>query len=187
MLGTPGLFNAYRAGNVTLANACGAGIADDKAVYPYVPAMIKFYLGQEPILKNVPTYRCADRDDFGYVIDHLHELVVKETHGSGGYGMLVGPHATNAERAVFAEKLKANPEHYIAQPTLALSTCPTYVESGVAPRHVDLRPFVLYGKEVRIVPGGLDARRDARRLARGQFQPRRRHQGHLGAGTLKRC
>ncbi len=155
MLGTPGLFNAYRAGNVTLANACGAGIADDKAVYPYVPAMIKFYLGQEPILKNVPTYRCADRDDFGYVIDHLHELVVKETHGSGGYGMLVGPHATNAERAVFAEKLKANPEHYIAQPTLALSTCPTYVESGVAPRHVDLRPFVLYGKEVRIVPGGL--------------------------------
>ena len=155
MLGTPGLFNAYRAGNVTLANACGAGIADDKSVYPYVPAMIRFYLGQEPILKNVPTYRCADRDDFGYVIDHLHELVVKETHGSGGYGMLVGPHATNAERAVFAEKLKANPDHYIAQPTLALSTCPTYIESGVAPRHVDLRPFVLYGKEVRIVPGGL--------------------------------
>ncbi len=155
MLGTPGLFNAYRAGNVTLANACGTGIADDKSVYPYVPKMIEFYLGQKPILKNVPTYRCADRDDLGYVLDHLHELVVKETHGSGGYGMLVGPHATNAERAVFAGKLRANPEGYIAQPTLALSTCPTFVESGVAPRHVDLRPFVLYGKEVRIVPGGL--------------------------------
>jgi uncharacterized circularly permuted ATP-grasp superfamily protein len=155
MLGTPGLFNAYRAGNVTLANACGAGIADDKSVYPYVPAMIKFYLGEAPILKNVPTYRCSDRDEFGYVLDHLHELVVKETHGSGGYGMLVGPHATQAQRAVFAEKLKANPEGYIAQPTLALSTCPSYVESGVAPRHVDLRPFVLHGTEVRIVPGGL--------------------------------
>ncbi|HEX4112296.1 MAG TPA: circularly permuted type 2 ATP-grasp protein [Stellaceae bacterium] len=155
MLGTPGLFNAYRAGNVTLANACGAGIADDKSVYPYVPAMIKFYLGETPILKNVPTYRCSDRDEFGYVLDHLHELVVKETHSSGGYGMLVGPHATQAQRAVFAEKLKADPGGYIAQPTLALSTCPSYVESGVAPRHVDLRPFVLYGKEVRIVPGGL--------------------------------
>jgi len=155
VLGTPGLFNAYRAGNVTLANACGAGIADDKAVYPYVPAMIKFYLGEEPILRNVPTYRCSDRDDLGYVLDHLQELVVKETHGSGGYGMLVGPHATNAERAVFCEKLKAHPDAYIAQPTLALSTCPTCVEAGIAPRHVDLRPFVLYGKEMRIVPGGL--------------------------------
>jgi uncharacterized circularly permuted ATP-grasp superfamily protein len=155
MLGTPGLFNAYRAGNVTLANAVGAGIADDKGVYPYVPAMIQFYLAEEPILKNVPTYRCSDRDELGYVLDHLAELVVKETHGSGGYGMLVGPHATTAERAVFAEKLKARPENYIAQPTLALSTCPTYVEQGIAPRHVDLRPFVLYGKEVRIVPGGL--------------------------------
>ena len=155
MLGTPGLFNAYRAGNVTLANAAGAGIADDKAVYPYVPAMIKFYLGQEPILKNVPTYRCSDRAELGYVLDHLDELVVKETHGSGGYGMLVGPHATKAERADFADRLRARPDHYIAQPTLALSTCPTYVESGIAPRHVDLRPFVLFGKEVRIVPGGL--------------------------------
>ena len=155
LLGTPGLFDAYRAGNVTLANACGAGIADDKAIYPYVPAMIKFYLGEEPILRNVPTYRCSDRDDLGYVIDHLHELVVKETHGSGGYGMLIGPHATTSERAVFGQKLKAHPEAYIAQPTLALSTCPTCVEAGVAPRHVDLRPFVLYGKEMRIVPGGL--------------------------------
>jgi uncharacterized circularly permuted ATP-grasp superfamily protein len=155
VLGTPGLFNAYRAGNLTLANACGVGIADDKSVYPYVPKMIEFYLGEKPILKNVPTYRCSDRDDLGYVLDHLDDLVVKETHGSGGYGMLVGPHATKAERMVFAQKLKARPDIYIAQPTLALSTCPTYVDSGIAPRHVDLRPFVLYGKEVRIVPGGL--------------------------------
>jgi uncharacterized circularly permuted ATP-grasp superfamily protein len=155
MLGAPGLFNAYRAGNVTLANACGAGVADDKSVYPYVPAMIEFYLGEQPILKNVPTWRCAEPDDCGYVLDNLEHLVVKETHGSGGYGMLVGPHATRAERAAFAEKLKAHPDGYIAQPTLALSTCPTYVESGVAPRHVDLRPFVLSGKQVRIVPGGL--------------------------------
>ena len=155
MLGTPGLFNAYRAGNVTLANAVGTGIADDKSIYPFVPAMIRFYLGEEPILKNVPTYRCGDRSELGYVLDHLAELVVKETHGSGGYGMLVGPHATVAERAAFADKLRARPDNYIAQPTLALSTCPTFVESGVAPRHVDLRPFVLLGEAVRIVPGGL--------------------------------
>jgi uncharacterized circularly permuted ATP-grasp superfamily protein len=156
MLGTPGLFNAYRAGNVTLANAVGAGIADDKSVYTFVPAMVRFYLGEEPILKNVPTYRCGDRADLGYVLDHLAELVVKETHGSGGYGMLVGPQATQAERAAFADKLRADPDHYIAQPTLALSTCPSYVDSGVAPRHVDLRLFVLYGAAgVHIVPGGL--------------------------------
>jgi len=155
LLGTPGLFNAYRAGNVTLANAPGAGIADDKAVYPYVPAMIRFYLGEEPILPNVPTYRCTDDKDLPYVLDHLEELVVKETRGSGGYGMLVGPHATRSECDAFRAKLKARPQDYIAQPTLALSTCPTFVENGVAPRHVDLRPFVLSGKEVRIVPGGL--------------------------------
>jgi uncharacterized circularly permuted ATP-grasp superfamily protein len=155
MLGTPGLFNAYRAGNVTLANAAGTGIADDKSVYPFVPAMIRFYLGEEPILKNVPTFRCAERGDLGYVLDHLDELVVKETHGSGGYGMLVGPHATRAECATFADKLRAQPHHYIAQPTLALSTCPTFVENGIAPRHVDLRPFVLFGEQVRVVPGGL--------------------------------
>jgi uncharacterized circularly permuted ATP-grasp superfamily protein len=155
MLGTPGLFNAYRAGNVTLANAVGTGMADDKSVYPFVPEMIRFYLGEEPILKNVPTWRCGDREDLGYVLDHLAELVVKEKHGSGGYGMLVGPHATTAERAAFAEKLRAHPDDYIAQPTLALSTCPTFVENGIAPRHVDLRPFVLYGEEIRIVPGGL--------------------------------
>ncbi len=155
VLGTPGLFNAYRAGNVTLANAPGAGIADDKSVYPFVPAMIRFYLGEQPILKNVPTWRCGERRDLGYVLDHLPELVVKEARGSGGYGMLVGPHATKAECAAFAEKLRTNPENYVAQPTLALSTCPTFVTSGVAPRHVDLRPFVLYGEEVRIIPGGL--------------------------------
>jgi uncharacterized circularly permuted ATP-grasp superfamily protein len=155
LLGTPGLFSAYRAGNVTLANAVGAGIADDKAIYPFVPAMIRFYLGEEPILSNVPTYRCSEAQDLGYVLDHLHELVVKETRGSGGYGMLVGPHATRAEREAFALKLKARPQDYIAQPTLALSTCPTFVETGIAPRHVDLRPFVLAGRDIRIVPGGL--------------------------------
>ncbi len=154
-LGVPGLFNAYRAGNLALANAVGAGIADDKAIYPFVPEMIRFYLGEEPVLKNVPTYRCSEPDDLSYVMDNLDELVVKVAHGSGGYGMLVGPHASKAERAAFAQKLLAHPGDYIAQPTLALSTCPTYVENGVAPRHVDLRPFVLYGKEIRIVPGGL--------------------------------
>jgi uncharacterized circularly permuted ATP-grasp superfamily protein len=154
-LGCPGLFSAYRAGNVTLANAVGAGIADDKAIYPYVPEMIRFYLGETPILNNVPTYSCGVASDLGYVLDHLGELVVKETHGSGGYGMLVGPQASRAEREAFAEKLKARPHEYIAQPTLALSTCPTFVASGIAPRHVDLRPFVLTGKEIRIVPGGL--------------------------------
>jgi uncharacterized circularly permuted ATP-grasp superfamily protein len=155
LVGTPGLFNAYRVGNVTLANAVGAGIADDKAVYPHVPAMIRFYLGEEPILSNVPTYSCTDAKDLSYVLDHLGELVVKEARGAGGYGMLVGPHATKAERESFRLKLKANPNNYIAQPTLALSTCPTFVENGIAPRHVDLRPFVLCGKEIRIVPGGL--------------------------------
>ncbi|HXQ50089.1 MAG TPA: circularly permuted type 2 ATP-grasp protein [Stellaceae bacterium] len=155
MLGCAGLFEAYRAGNVTLANAIGAGIADDKAVYPYVPEMIRFYLGEEPILSNVPTYSCGRADDLAYVLDRLDELVVKETHGSGGYGMLVGPQASRAEIDAFATKLRARPGDYIAQPTLALSTCPTYVASGVAPRHVDLRPFVLRGREIRIVPGGL--------------------------------
>ncbi len=154
-LGVPGLMAAYRSGNVTLANAVGAGIADDKAVYTYVPEMIRFFLGEEPILKNVPTWRCSEADERAYVLDRLHELVVKDVHGSGGYGMLVGPHATRAECAAFAEKIRATPERYIAQPTLSLSTCPTFVESGVAPRHVDLRPFVLAGRDIRIVPGGL--------------------------------
>jgi uncharacterized circularly permuted ATP-grasp superfamily protein len=155
LLGTPGLFNAYRAGNVTLANAVGAGIADDKSVYRYVPEMIRFYLGEEPILRNVPTFCCWRADDLAYVLDHLHELVVKETRGSGGYGMLIGPQASAAEREAFAQKIRARPGNYIAQPTLALSTCPTFVESGVAPRHLDLRPFVLSGKDIHIVPGGL--------------------------------
>jgi uncharacterized circularly permuted ATP-grasp superfamily protein len=155
LVGTPGLMNAYRAGNVTLANAVGTGVADDKAIYPYVPAMIRFFLGEEPILKNVPTYTCAHAPDLAFVLDHLEELVVKEARGSGGYGMLIGPAAAAAERAAFAEKLKARPADYIAQPTLALSTSPTFVEAGIAPRHVDLRPFVLTGREIRIVPGGL--------------------------------
>ena len=155
-LGVPGLFAAYAAGNVTLANAIGTGAADDKVIYSYIPDLIRFYLGEEPILKNVPTWRCREPEALSYVLDHLHELVVKETHGSGGYGMLVGPHATKADIEMFRERVKANPTGYIAQPTLSLSTCPTFVESGIAPRHVDLRPFVLTRADgVRIVPGGL--------------------------------
>ena len=155
-LGVPGLMSAYQAGNVTLANAVGTGIADDKAVYSYMPAIVKFYLGEEPILKNVPTWLCRDAEHLSYVLDHLEEIVVKEVHGSGGYGMLIGPMADKATIAVFRAKLKSNPTNFIAQPTLALSTCPTCVEEGVAPRHVDLRPFVLTGRDrIRIVPGGL--------------------------------
>jgi uncharacterized circularly permuted ATP-grasp superfamily protein len=155
MLGVRGLMDAYRAGNVALANAPGGGIADDKAVYPYVPEMVRFYLGEEPILANVPTYLCERPDDCAYVLEHLHELVVKLTKGSGGYGMLVGPHSSAEQRAEFAARIRANPADYIAQPTLALSTVPTFTGSGTAPRHVDLRPFVLSGAETRIVPGGL--------------------------------
>ncbi len=154
-LGCPGLLRAYRAGNVTLSNAIGTGVADDKSIYPYVPKMIEFYLGEKPILNNVPTYLCREKDDFKYVLDHLGELVVKEVHGAGGYGMLVGPASTKQEIADFREHLLANPSNYIAQPTLSLSTCPTFVDSGIAPRHIDLRPFVLSGKEVQMVPGGL--------------------------------
>ncbi len=154
-LGVAGLLRAYRAGNVTLANAFGTGIADDKSIYPYVPKMIEFYLGEKPILQNVPTHVCREKDDLKYVLDHLPELVVKEVHGAGGYGMLVGPAATKAEIEEFRQVLLSNPSNYIAQPTLSLSTCPTYVESGIAPRHIDLRPFVLSGKTVQMVPGGL--------------------------------
>ena len=154
-LGCAGLLGAYRAGNVTVSNAIGTGVADDKSIYPYVPQMIEFYLGEKPILNNVPTYMCRKADDLKYVLDHLGELVVKEVHGAGGYGMLVGPAATSAEIEDFRRALLANPSGYIAQPTLSLSTCPTYVESGIAPRHIDLRPFVLSGKEVQMVPGGL--------------------------------
>ena len=151
----PGLMAAYKAGNVTLANAPGGGIADDKSIYPYVPDMIEFYLGEKPILANVPTYKCRDPADLAYTLAHIHELVVKEVHGAGGYGMLIGPTASQAEREDFRLRILAAPEKYIAQPTLALSTCPTFVEQGVAPRHIDLRPFVLSGKEITIVPGGL--------------------------------
>jgi uncharacterized circularly permuted ATP-grasp superfamily protein len=154
-LGVAGLLRAYRAGNVTLANAFGTGIADDKSIYPYVPKMIEFYLGEKPILQNVPTHVCRDKDDLKYTLDNLADLVVKEVHGAGGYGMLVGPASTKAEIEDFRKALLANPSNYIAQPTLSLSTCPTFVESGVAPRHIDLRPFVLSGKTVQMVPGGL--------------------------------
>ena len=155
VLGVPGLFDLYRAGRVTIVNAPGAGIADDKAIYSYIPEIIKFYTGNAPILQNVPTYNCRNKDDLGYVLDNLAKLVVKEVHGSGGYGMLVGPAASREEIAAFRAKLEAQPENYIGQPTLALSTCPTLVETGVAPRHLDLRPFVLYGDRVRLASGGL--------------------------------
>ena len=155
MLGVPGLFGAYRAGNVSLANAVGTGVADDKSTYPFVPAMIRFYLKEEPILANVPTWQCRDAKDLAHVMEHLPELVVKEVQGSGGYGMLVGPAASPKEISAFRKRLKANPANYIAQPTLSLSTCPTFVKRGYAPRHVDLRPYVLSGKEVKLVPGGL--------------------------------
>jgi uncharacterized circularly permuted ATP-grasp superfamily protein len=154
-LGCAGLLSAYRNGNVTLANAIGTGVADDKSIYPYVPKMIEFYLGEKPILSNVPTFLCREAEDLKYVLAHLGELVVKEVHGAGGYGMLVGPASTKDEIERFRAQLVANPDNYIAQPTLSLSTCPTFVESGVAPRHIDLRPFVLSGKNVQMVPGGL--------------------------------
>ena len=155
VLGVPGLIDAYRHGHVTLANAVGTGIADDKAIYIHVPEMIRFYCGEEPILHNVPTYELSKSDDLRYTLDHLSELVVKEVHGSGGYGMLVGPAASKEEIRLFRDKIVADPGRYIAQPTLALSTCPTFVESGVAPRHIDFRPFVLSGKNISMVPGGL--------------------------------
>jgi len=155
LLGVPGLLAAYRLGRVVIANAIGTGVADDKSIYPYVPEMVRFYLGEEPILKNVPTWQCRRPDDLRYVRDHLAELVVKEVHGAGGYGMLVGPTSSRDEIERFRKALDANPANYIAQPTLSLSSCPTFVEEGVAPRHIDLRPFVLVGREVKIVPGGL--------------------------------
>ncbi|MCW5696938.1 MAG: circularly permuted type 2 ATP-grasp protein [Bauldia sp.] len=155
-LGVPGLMDVYRAGNVTLANAVGTGVADDKAVYSYMPEVIRFYLGEDPILHNVPTHRCREPEALAYVLDRLDELVVKEVSGSGGYGMLIGPAADKATRDLFAKKIAANPADFIAQPTLALSTSPTFVDSGIAPRHVDLRPFVLAGADrIRVVPGGL--------------------------------
>ncbi|QAU33621.1 circularly permuted type 2 ATP-grasp protein [Janthinobacterium sp. 17J80-10] len=154
-LGVPGLLSVYRAGRVTLANAIGTGVADDKSIYPYVPDMIRFYLAEEPILNNVPTYQCRKKEELEYTLANLEKLVVKEVHGAGGYGMLVGPASSKQQIEDFRRRLQANPEGYIAQPTLALSACPTYVESGIAPRHIDLRPFVLSGKSVTMVPGGL--------------------------------
>jgi uncharacterized circularly permuted ATP-grasp superfamily protein len=154
-LGVPGLLSVYRAGRVTLANAIGTGVADDKSIYPYVPDMIRFYLSEEPLLNNVPTWQCRKPDELSYVLANLEQLVVKEVHGAGGYGMLIGPASSKAQIEDFRRKLIARPDGYIAQPTLALSACPTYVESGIAPRHIDLRPFVLSGKTISMVPGGL--------------------------------
>ena len=154
-LGVPGLLSAYHGGRVTLANAVGTGVADDKSIYPYVPDMIRFYLSEEPILNNVPTYQCRKKEDLEYTLANLGQLVVKEVHGAGGYGMLVGPASTRAEIEDFRQRVIAKPDGYIAQPTLALSACPTYVDAGIAPRHIDLRPFVLSGKTVSMVPGGL--------------------------------
>ncbi len=154
-LGCPGLMAAYRAGNVTICNAVGTGVADDKSIYPYVPKMIEFYLGEKPILNNVPTFMCRNKEDLDYTLANMKDLVIKEVHGAGGYGMLVGPAATQAEIEDFRKVLLANPSGYISQPTLSLSSCPTFVESGIAPRHIDLRPFVLSGKKVQMVAGGL--------------------------------
>jgi len=154
-LGVSGLFNAYRAGNIVIANALGTGVADDKAVYAYVPRLIRYYLSEEPILDNVETFLCREPNSLAHVLANLHKLVVKAVGESGGYGMLIGPHASKAEREAFAEKLKADPENYIAQPTIQLSTAPTVADGGVEPRHVDLRPFILHGQETVIVPGAL--------------------------------
>ena len=155
MLGVPGLMDVYRSGGVTIASAPGAGVADDKAIYTFVPEMVRFYLGEEPILQNVPTWQCGKADDLKYVLENLGELVVKEVHGSGGYGMLVGPKSTKDQIEAFRAKIELDPDNYIAQPTLALSTTPTFVEEGIAPRHVDLRPYCLVGEQVSLVPGGL--------------------------------
>jgi uncharacterized circularly permuted ATP-grasp superfamily protein len=155
MLGVPGLLTAYRAGHVTIANAIGTGVADDKSIYPYVPDMVRFYLDEEPLLSNVPTYVLRRPADLEYTLANLSKLVVKEVHGAGGYGMLIGPAASKDEIEQFRARIKQQPEKYIAQPTLALSACPTFVEAGIAPRHIDLRPFVLSGQDVTLVPGGL--------------------------------
>ena len=178
--------DVYRAGNITIANAPGTGICDDKAIYSYMPEIVEFYTGRKALLENVPTWRCSEADSLKYVLENLADLVVKEVHGSGGYGMLVGPTASKKERADFAEKLKARPDNYIAQPTLSLSTVPILVNKGIAPRHVDLRPYVLVSDKVQIIPGGLTRVALKARLAGGQFQPGRRHQRYLGSGGLMR-
>ncbi|WP_423970144.1 circularly permuted type 2 ATP-grasp protein [Aurantiacibacter gilvus] len=156
VLGVPGIMDVYRAGNITIANAPGTGVADDKAIYSFMPEIVEFYTGEEAILPNVETWRCADPDSLKYVLDNLADLVVKEVHGSGGYGMLIGPTASKKDIATFRKKLENNPDNYIAQPTLSLSTCPIFTKKGLAPRHVDLRPFVLCSPDgVDITPGGL--------------------------------
>ncbi|MFT6009122.1 MAG: putative circularly permuted ATP-grasp superfamily protein [Parasphingorhabdus sp.] len=156
MLGVPGIFDVYRSGGITIANAPGTGISDDKALYSYMPDIVEFYTGEKPLLENVPTWRCSEKDELAYVLEHLEELVVKEVHGSGGYGMLVGPAASKKEVAAFRAKLIDNASNYIAQPTLALSTVPIFTKKGLSPRHVDLRPFVLVSPEgISITPGGL--------------------------------
>jgi uncharacterized circularly permuted ATP-grasp superfamily protein len=156
MLGVPGIMDVYRAGGITIANAPGTGIADDKAIYSFMAEIVEFYTGEKPLLPNVPTWRCAEADSLAYVLDHLSELVVKEVHGSGGYGMLIGPTSSKKEIAAFRDKLKAKPDNYIAQPTLALSTVPIFTQAGLAPRHVDLRPYVLVSPDgIDITPGGL--------------------------------
>lgn len=156
LLGVPGIMDIYRAGGITIANAPGTGISDDKALYSYMPEIIEFYTGQKPLLKNVNTWRCSEKDSLQYVLDNLAELVVKEVHGSGGYGMLIGPAASKSELKAFRAKLIARPENYIAQPTLSLSTVPILTDAGLAPRHVDLRPYVLVSpKTIEVVPGGL--------------------------------
>lgn len=155
MLGVPGLFEAYKAGNIALANAPGTGVADDKAVYAYVPKIIKYYLDEEPIIDNVPTYQCSEKEDREYVIENIADLVVKETNAAGGYGMLIGPKADKAEHEKFKKLVADNPRNYIAQPTLSLSTVPTLCDKSIEPRHVDLRPYVLFGDEIEVVPGAL--------------------------------
>jgi uncharacterized circularly permuted ATP-grasp superfamily protein len=155
VLGVPGLVDAYRRGRVALCNAVGTGIADDKSIYPFVPDMIRFYLGETPLLNNVPTWQLRRKEDLEYTLAHLEELVVKEVHGSGGYGMLIGPTSTEREREAYRLRILDQPDAFISQPTLALSTCPIFVDEGIAPRHIDLRPFVLSGKEIVMCPGGL--------------------------------
>ena len=182
LLGVPGLMEVYRAGRVALANAPGTGVADDKVVYAYVPQIIKYYLGEDIILPNVPTFVCADEKQIGkHVLANLDELVVKAANESGGYGMLVGPRSTKDEQAEFAGRIEANPRNYIAQPTLSLSRVPTIVDGAFEGRHVDLRPFILYGKDIFVLPGGLTRVALQEGLAGRQLVAGRRQQGHLGA------
>jgi uncharacterized circularly permuted ATP-grasp superfamily protein len=155
MLGIPGIMDVYKKGNLGLANAPGTGVADDKAIYAYVPKIIRYYLDEDPVLNNVPTYICDEKKELDYVIKNINQLVVKETNSAGGYGMLIGPKSTREEIEDFKLRIKNNPRNYIAQPTLSLSTVPSIVEEGIEPRHVDLRPYVLYGEKIEVIPGAL--------------------------------